>query len=71
MSVLQDMLIKVSSAIVVTVEALLSHREKKTSLNYTSVIPRLTDSVALLGHVNKQLSLKWRDAIYAYLNQEC
>ena len=58
MSVLQDMLIKVSSAIVVTVEALLSHWEKKTSPNYTSVIPRLTDSVALLGHVNKQLSLK-------------
>ena len=65
------MLIKVSSAIVVTVEALLSHWEKKTSPNYRSVIPRLTDSVALLGHVNNELSLTWRDAIYAYLNQEC
>ena len=48
MSVLQDTLIKGSSAIVVTVEDLLSHREKKTSPNYRSLIPRLTDSVALL-----------------------
>ena len=48
----------VYSAIVVTVEALLSHREKKTSPNHRSVIPRLTDSVALLGHVNKELSFK-------------
>ena len=71
MSVLQDMLIKVSSAIVVTVEVLLSHREKKTSPNCRSVIPRLTDSVALLGHVKKELSFKWRYAIYADLNQEC
>ena len=54
MSVLQDTLIKVSSAIVVTVEDLLSHREKKTSPNYRSLLPRLTDSVAL--HVNKELS---------------
>ena len=70
MSVLQDTLIKVSSAIVVTVEDLLSHREKKTSPNYRSLIPRLTDSVALLGHVNKELSFKRRDAIRPYLNQE-
>ena len=70
MSVLQDTLIKGSSAIVVTVEDLLSHREKKTSPNYRSLIPRLTDSVALLGHVNKELSFKRRDAIRPYLNQE-
>ena len=70
MSVLQDTLIKLSSAIVVTVEDLLSHREKKTSHNYRSLIARLTDSVALLGHVNKELSFKRRDAIRPYLNQE-
>ena len=69
-SVLQDALIKVSSAIVVSVEDLLSHQEKKTSPNYRSLIPRLTDSVALLGHVNKELSFKRRDAIRPYLNQE-
>ena len=70
MSVLQDTLIKGSSAIVVTLEDLLSHREKKTSPNYRSLIPRLTDSVALLGHVKKELSFKRRDAIRPYLNQE-
>ena len=69
MSVLQNTLIKVSSAIVVTVKDLLSHQEK-TSPNYRSLMPRLTDSVALLGHVNKKLSFKRRDAIRPYLNQE-
>ena len=69
-SMLQDTLIKVCSAIVVTVEDLVSHREKKTFPNYRSLIPRLTHSVALLGHVNKELSFKRRDAISPYLNQE-
>ena len=70
MTVLQDTLIKGSSAIVVTVEDLLRNREKKTSPNYRSLIPRLTDAVALLGHVNKELSFKRRDVIRPYLNQE-
>ena len=70
MTVLQDTLIKGSSAIVVTVEDLLRNREKKTSPNYRSFIPRLTDAVALLGHVNKELSFKRRDVIRPYLNQE-
>jgi len=69
-SVLQDTLIKVSSAIIVTVDDLLSHREKKTSPDYKTLIPRLTDSVALIGHVHKELSFKRRDAIRPYLNQE-
>ena len=66
MSVLQDTLIRVSRAVVITVEDLLSHREKKTCPNYRSLIPKLTDSVAL--HVNKKLSFKRRDAIRSYLN---
>lgn len=69
-SVLQDTLVKVSSAIIVTVNDLLSHREKKTSPDYRTLIPRLTDSVALIGHVHKELSFKRRDAIRPYLNQE-
>ena len=69
-SVLQDTLVKVSSAIIVTVNDLLSHREKKTSPDYKTLIPRLTDSVALLGHVHKELSFKRRDAIRPFLNQE-
>ena len=66
MSVLQDTLIRVSRAVVITVEDLLSHREKKTSPNYRSLIPKLTDSVA--SHLNKELSFKRRDAIRPYLN---
>lgn len=54
-SVLQDTLGKVSSAFTVTVNDLLSHREK-TSPDYKTLIPRLTDSVALIGHVHKELS---------------
>ena len=69
-SVLQDTLVKVSSAIIVTVNDLLSHREKKISPDYKTLIPRLTDSVALIGHVHKELSFKRRDAIRPYLNQE-
>ena len=69
-SVLQDTLLKVSSAIFVTVNDLLSHREKKTSPDYKTLIPRLTDSVALIGHVHKELSFKQRDARRPYLNHE-
>ena len=42
-----------SSAIIVTVSDLLSHREKKASRDYKTLIPTLTDSVALIGHVHK------------------
>ena len=70
MSVLQDTLVKVSSALIVTVDDLLNHREKKTTPDYKALIPRLTDSVALIGHVHKELSFKRRDAIRPYLNQE-
>ena len=70
MSVLQDTLVKVSSAIIVTVDDLLSHRAKKTTPDYKALISRLTDSVALIGHVHKELSFKRRDAIHPYLNQE-
>ena len=70
MFILQDTLLKVSSAIIVTADDLLSHREKKTSPNYKQIIPRLTDSVALIGHVHKELSFKRRDAIRPFLNQE-
>ena len=65
-----DTLLKVSGALVVTVDDLLSRREKKTPPNYKTLIPGLTDSVALIGHVNKELSFKRRDAIRPYSNQE-
>jgi len=52
------------------VDDLLSHREKKTTPDYKALISRRTDSVALIGHVHKELSFKRRDAIRPYLNQE-
>ena len=61
---------KVSSAIIVTVNDLLSHREKKTSPDYKTLIPKLTDSVTFIGHVHKELSFKRRDAIRPFRNQE-
>ena len=70
MSVLQDTLIKVSSAIIVSVNDMLSDRQKKTCPDYKTLVPRLTDSVALIGHVYKEVYFKRRDAILAYLNQE-
>ena len=70
MSVLQDTLVKVSSAIIVTVDDLLSHRAKKTTPDYKALISRLTDSVSLIVHVHKERSFKGRDAIRPYLNQE-
>ena len=59
-----------SRVIFVTVNDVLSHREKKTSPDYKTLILRLTDSVSLIGHVHKELSFKLRDAIRPYLNQE-
>ena len=58
MLVLQDTLLKVSSALVVTVDDLLSHREKKTPPNYKTLIPRLTDSVALIGACKQRTLLQ-------------
>ena len=53
---LQDTLVKVSRAIIVTLNDLLSHREKKPSPDYKTPTLRLTGSVALIGHVHKELT---------------
>ena len=58
-----------SRVIIVTVNDVLSHREKKMSPDYKTLILRLTDSVSLIGHVLKELSFKLRDAIRPYFNQ--
>ena len=57
-----------SRVIIVTVNDVLSHREKM-SPDYKTLILRLTDSVSLIGHVHKELSFKLRDAIRPYFNQ--
>jgi hypothetical protein len=69
-SVLQDILLSVSSAIVNTMEALLESREKKALPNYKALLSTLTDSIALLGHVHKEMSFNRRDALRYHLNPE-
>ena len=69
-SALQDILVKVSCAIICTTDKLIEHREKKTIPSYKALINPLLDSVALLGHVCTELSCKRRDALKPFLHQD-
>ncbi|CAB4002708.1 Hypothetical predicted protein [Paramuricea clavata] len=69
-SVLQDILLSVSSAIINTMEALLDSREKKALPNYKALLSNLTDSIALLGHVHREMSFNRRDYFRSHLNPE-
>ncbi|XP_028415485.1 uncharacterized protein LOC114538507 [Dendronephthya gigantea] len=69
-SVLQDILLSVSSAMVNTMEALLESRGKKAFPNYEALLSNLTDSIALLGHVHKEISFNRKDALRYHLNPE-
>ncbi len=69
-SVLQEILLSVSSAMVNTMEALLESKEKKALPNYKALLSTLTDSIALLGHVHKEMSFNRRDALRYHLNPE-
>ena len=62
-SVLQDILVKVTSAISLVADDLLQSRERKSKPNYQVLISRLIDSIALLGHANKELSFKRKEAL--------
>lgn len=70
MSALQDTLNRASSAILVSANDLLSHRKDKTKPDYKTIISRLTDSVALVGQVHKEISFKRREAIRPYLHAD-
>lgn len=67
---LQDTLVKATSAIISTTNGLLEHREKRTIPHYKDLITPLTDAVALLGHVNTELSFKRRETMKPFLNPE-
>ena len=69
-SVLQDILVKVTSAISLVTDDLLQSRERKSKPNYQVLISRLIDSVALLGHANKELSFKRKEALRPHLSSD-
>ena len=69
-SVLQDILVKVTSAISLVTDDLLQSRERKLKPNYQVLISRLIDSVALLGHANKELSFKRKEALRPHLSSD-
>ena len=67
-SVFQDILVKVASAIFLVTEDLFQSRARKSELNYRVLISRLIDSVALLGHANKELSFTRKKAPRPHLS---
>ena len=54
-AMLEDCLVRVTSALSIIIEDLLKCRESKSRLDYLETAPRLFDSIALLGIVNTGL----------------
>ena len=70
MSNLQDLLIRVSNAIIMSTDTLLDCRAKKLIPDYKYIMSSLMDCVALIGHVHKELSYKRRDQLRPNLSNE-
>ena len=59
----QDTLLRFTSSISSVIEDLLSARQSKETPSYQHLIAKIIDSVALLGHVNRELSFKRRELL--------
>ena len=66
----QDTLLRVTGAISSSIEDLLKAREGKQPPNYKAIIATLFDAIAILGHINKELSFKRREALKPNLSHE-
>ncbi len=68
--VLQDSLVRVSSALCLTIDELLKGHENKTIADSLAIATRLFDSVVLLGHVTTELPFKCQDSLKPSLSTE-
>ena len=65
---LQDALLTASSAIAMSINDILKHRESKTPLDYQSVISKQIDAITLLGFVSKEISYHRKEAMQSSIN---
>ena len=69
-STMQDTLLRITGAIFSSIEDLLKARKEKKPPDYKPIIAKLLDTIAILGHLNKELSSKRREDLKPTLSHE-